>query len=47
MMPKSKVKVNVLNLNDKIQILYFWKGNQSLVEVGWCYGKNESSSHSI
>jgi hypothetical protein len=31
----------VLNLNDKVKILDLLKG-----EVGWHYGKNESSIHS-
>jgi hypothetical protein len=35
--PKIKVKVNVVNLSDKVEIL-----DLSLLEVGWCYGKNET-----
>jgi hypothetical protein len=37
--PKSEV--NVLNLNDRVNILDLLKGNMSLMEVGWHYGKNE------
>jgi hypothetical protein len=42
--PQNKVKVNVLNLNDKVKFLDFVKGNISLVEI---YGENESSLHNI
>jgi hypothetical protein len=38
-LPKSKVKVNVLNLNDEVKILDLLKGSVYLAEVGWNYGK--------
>jgi hypothetical protein len=31
---KSKVKLNVLNLSDKVKVLDLLKGGMSLVEVG-------------
>jgi hypothetical protein len=31
--PKSKVKVNVLNLNDKVKIIEFLKGCMALVRI--------------
>jgi hypothetical protein len=34
MVLKSKVKVKILDV---------FEGDMSLAEVGWCYGKNESS----
>jgi hypothetical protein len=39
--PKWKVKVNVLNLSDKVKILDLLKGGTSLAEIGCLYGKNE------
>jgi hypothetical protein len=33
-----------LNLSNKVNILDFLRGGMSLVEVGWPYGKNESST---
>jgi hypothetical protein len=33
--PKSKVKINVPNLNDKVKILDLLKGGMSLVELGF------------
>jgi hypothetical protein len=41
MVPHSKIKVNVLNLSDKMKILDMLKGSMSLVEVGQSYGENE------
>jgi hypothetical protein len=40
---KSKVKVNVLNLNNKVKFLYLLKGSMSLAEAGQHYRKNGSS----
>jgi hypothetical protein len=40
---KSKVKVSVLNLSNKVKILDLLKGSTSLAEVGQHYRKNESS----
>jgi hypothetical protein len=37
----------VLNLSDKVKILYLLKVGMSLSEGGQYYGKNESSLHSI
>jgi hypothetical protein len=36
MVPKSKMKVKVFNLSDKVSLL---KGSMSLTEVGWHDGK--------
>jgi hypothetical protein len=41
--PKTKVKVNVFNLSDKLKILDLLKGNVSLAEVSWSYGIKESN----
>jgi hypothetical protein len=41
--PKSKVKINVLNLSGKVKVLDLLKARISLADVGWCYGRNESS----
>jgi hypothetical protein len=43
--PKSNVKVNVLNLSDRVKILDLLNCTMSLVEGEWRYGKNESSIH--
>jgi hypothetical protein len=43
---KSKVKINVLNLSNKVKIWDLSKDHMSLAEVGRCYGKNEPSTHS-
>jgi hypothetical protein len=57
--PKSKIKVmeilpsqkkpqcNELNFSDEVKILNLLKGSMALVEVGWCYGKNELSICSV
>jgi hypothetical protein len=39
MMPKSKVKDNVLNLSDKVRVLDVLKDGMCLVEGGQCYAK--------
>jgi hypothetical protein len=39
---QSKVKVNLLNLSDKLKIWDLLKGSMFLLEVGQCYGKNYS-----
>jgi hypothetical protein len=44
---QSKVKVNVLNLSDKVTVLDLLEGGISLVEIGQHYGKNELSIHNI
>jgi hypothetical protein len=38
MVPKSKIKVNVLNLSDKVKILDLLKGSTALAKVGWHCG---------
>jgi hypothetical protein len=37
----------MLNLSDKVKTIDLLKGGMNLVEVVWCYGKNESIIHSI
>jgi hypothetical protein len=39
MVPKIKVKVNVLNVTDKVKFLDLLKGGMSLEEVGRCSWK--------
>jgi hypothetical protein len=43
MYPKSKVKVNMLTLSDKVKILDLSKDCMSSAEAEWHHGKNESS----
>jgi hypothetical protein len=43
-LPKSKVKVNVLNLNENIKNLDSLKDCMSSAEVGGHSGKNESGA---
>jgi hypothetical protein len=46
-LPSLKRTCNVLNLSNKVRILDLLKSSVSFIVVGWHYGKNESSSHSI
>jgi hypothetical protein len=39
--PESNIKVNVFNLSIQVEILDLLKGDTSLGEVVWQYGKNE------
>jgi hypothetical protein len=41
--PKAKIKVNVLNWNNKVKIWGLLESELTLVEVGWHYGKNGPS----
>lgn len=43
--PKSKGKVDVVNLSDKVKFLDLLVGYTSLAKVGQCYEKNESNIH--
>jgi hypothetical protein len=47
MVSQSKVKVNVLNLSDKVKNLDLLKSGMSLAEVEQCYGKKESNFYSV
>jgi hypothetical protein len=44
-LPKSKVKVNVLYLSNKVKLWDLLKGSMSLVKVALRYGNNESDTH--
>jgi hypothetical protein len=41
--PTSQLKVNILNLSDKMKILDLLKGGMSLVGAAQHFGKNKSS----
>jgi hypothetical protein len=39
MVPQGRVKVNVLNLSNKVKFLDLLKASMYIAKVGWCYGE--------